>query len=71
MCTTGRPRLGEVRSPCLVLVGAEDILTPPQQSIEIAERIPNARLVVLPRGGHSMMLEYSQDVLTQVGAFLD
>lgn len=66
-----RPQLGEVRSPCLVLVGAEDVLTPPQQSIEIAERIPNARLVVLPRGGHSMMLEYSQDVLTAVGAFLD
>ena len=59
-----------MRSPCLVLVGAEDVLTPPQQSIEIAERIPDAKLVILPRGGHGMMLEYSEDVLAQVRAFL-
>ena len=65
-----RLRLGEVSRPCLVLVGAEDVLTPPQQSIEIVEGIPGAKLVVLPRGGHSMVLEYTADVLTEVRAFL-
>lgn len=65
-----RPRLSEVKRPCLILVGAEDVLTPPQQSIEITELIANAKLVVLPRGGHSMMLEYTADVLTEVRSFL-
>jgi pimeloyl-ACP methyl ester carboxylesterase len=66
-----RPDLHQVRTPTTVLVGAEDILTPPSQSIEIAERIPGARLVVLPRGSHSMMLEYTPDVVAAVKAFLD
>ena len=60
-----------MRSPCLVLVGAEDVLTPPRQSIEIAERVPDAQLVVLPRGGHSMMIEYTQDEIAEIRAFLN
>src|SRR5262249_61998989 len=45
-----RPRLPAVRTPTLVLVGAEDVLTPVHQSVEIAELIPDARLMVLPPG---------------------
>ena len=38
-----------MQNQTLVLVGAEDVLTPPSQSIEISERMPNATLNVLPR----------------------
>lgn len=46
-----RDRLGAIDVPTLVLVGNEDICTPPYLSKELAARIPGAELVVLP-GGH-------------------
>jgi 3-oxoadipate enol-lactonase len=65
-----RPRLPEVTTPTMVLVGAEDVLTPVHQSVEIAELIPNARLKVLPRGGHGMAAEYVDDTVAAIRAFL-
>jgi 3-oxoadipate enol-lactonase len=66
-----RPHLGEVKAPVLIVVGAEDVLTPVHQSIEMAQLIPNARLVVLPRGGHGMLAEYQDDVVRVARHFLD
>ncbi|MGD9935583.1 MAG: alpha/beta fold hydrolase [Dehalococcoidia bacterium] len=65
-----RPNLHKVSAPALVLVGAEDILTPPFQSVEMAELMPNARLQVLPRGGHGLVAEYTDDVVGAIKAFL-
>jgi pimeloyl-ACP methyl ester carboxylesterase len=65
-----RPDLPRVTTPTLVLSGAEDILTPPSQSIEIARLIPDARLQLLPRGGHAMILEYPQDTVAALLAWL-
>lgn len=47
-------RLKDIRCPALVLVGKEDILTPVKFSLELAQGIPNAELVILERGGHSL-----------------
>ena len=63
-------RLGEITAPTLVLVGAEDIFTPPYYARELAERIPGARLQVLERGGHGMPIEYPQAVNEALLAFL-
>lgn len=49
-------RLGSIRVPTLVLVGKDDILTPPAFSKLLAKKIPRARLVVLA-GGHGFFLE--------------
>lgn len=65
-----RADLPKVDSPVLVLVGAEDVLTPVAQAVEIAELIPQARLTVLPRGGHAMVLEYPTDTLTALTEYL-
>jgi pimeloyl-ACP methyl ester carboxylesterase len=65
-----RPGLSSVRTPTLVLVGAEDVLTPVHQSAEIAALIPTARLTVLPRGGHAMVIEYLDDTVASIRAFL-
>jgi pimeloyl-ACP methyl ester carboxylesterase len=65
-----RPGLPSVKTPTLVLVGAEDILTPVHQSTEIAELIPGAHLVVLPRGGHAMLIEYLEDTVGAIKGFL-
>lgn len=47
-----RARLGEIRVPTLVIVAADDMVTPRFYSDELAARIPGAKLVVLPTGGH-------------------
>ena len=65
-----RPRLAEVRTPTLVLVGAEDVLTPVHQSVEMASLIPGARLTVLPRGGHAMVVEYPDDTVGVIRNFV-
>jgi 3-oxoadipate enol-lactonase len=62
--------LATVATPTLVLVGAEDILTPPSQSIEIAEKLQNATLQILPRGSHVMFVEYTQRTARAVKNFL-
>lgn len=50
-------RLGRIRCPTLITVGAEDILVPPRFSHTLRERIPRAELVVLEGSGHGHFLE--------------
>lgn len=52
-----RDRLHEVAAPALVMVGAEDTETPLCYAQAIAERIPGARLVVVPGAGHLVNVE--------------
>ena len=52
-----RDRLGEITAPVQVIVGAEDIFTPPRFSEEIAAAIPGAGLTILPEVGHGMFWE--------------
>jgi len=44
-------RLGDIRCPTLVMVGAEDVATTPAKSRRLAAGIPGARLVELPGAG--------------------
>lgn len=46
----------------LVLVGAQDLLTPAEHSRMLVKAIPGAELEVLDPGGHLVMLERSDDV---------
>ncbi len=64
-----RAYLDKITVPTLVLIGAEDILTPVHQSAEMAGLIPNAQLSVLPRGSHNMVVEYQDDVAREIRAF--
>lgn len=63
-------RLERIAAPTLVLVGAEDILTPPYESSELARRIPGAEMQVLPRGGHGFNAEFPAEFNRAVAAFL-
>lgn len=56
--------------PALVLVGASDLFTPPVAGRKLAKRLPKAELVQHPRGSHYMLIEYPQDLLAQLEAFL-
>jgi pimeloyl-ACP methyl ester carboxylesterase len=63
--------LGEITVPTLVVVGEEDVATPPPKAERIAARIPNAELVVLPRAGHTSTVEEPKAVNAALEAFLD
>ena len=54
--------LDTITVPALVVVGEEDVLTPPKDARLLAERIPGARLEVVARAGHLSSLEQPQVV---------
>lgn len=63
-------RLSEVTAPTLVLVGNQDILTPRGDSEEIAERMPNAELVVISGAAHGFMVEHASTFNRVLSDFL-
>ncbi len=63
-------RVASIAASTLVLVGAEDILTPVYYARELAERIPGAELRVLERGGHCVLWEYPEEALAALLSFL-
>jgi pimeloyl-ACP methyl ester carboxylesterase len=48
--------------PVLVVCGNEDLLTPVEHSEAICDALPNAEMVVVPNGGHVVLLEHSEAV---------
>ena len=56
--------------PALVLVGAEDVITPESDARAIVDGMPNARLVVLPEAGHLSPLETPGAFASAVGEFV-
>jgi pimeloyl-ACP methyl ester carboxylesterase len=59
-----------INAPTLVIVGADDLSTPPHKSVRIAERIPGARLEQIADCGHSSTLEQPVAVTTLLRNFL-
>jgi pimeloyl-ACP methyl ester carboxylesterase len=65
-----RETLPTIAVPTLVLVGAEDALTPPPEAATMAAAIPRARLDVIPAAGHLANLENPGAVNAALSAFL-
>ena len=65
-----RQRLGRIAAPTLVLVGADDPVTPPTMAEDIRSRIPGAELTVLPKVAHLMPVERPEAVGAHLAAFL-
>ena len=54
--------LPHIAVPTLVIGGTADLVTPPSESRRIAGLVPGARLELLERGGHMLMLERTEAV---------
>jgi len=65
-----RSRLKDISRPTLVLVGEEDIMATPSQSRVLAEGIPGAEMVVLPKLGHFLTSEDPKAFADCVDRFL-
>jgi 3-oxoadipate enol-lactonase len=64
-------RLREIKSPALVIVGAEDVSTTPEQSEHIVAHMANARLAIIADAGHMSATEQPQAVATEMRNFLN
>lgn len=62
-------RLGDIAVPTLVIVGAEDKLTPPDEARAIAAEIPDAELVIVPQAGHLVNIEAPEHFNAEVTRF--
>ena len=63
-------RLRGIEHPTLVLCGRHDQLTPPKLHRELADELPNARLVTLGHGAHLVIAECAERFNATVLQFL-
>ncbi len=64
-------RLPDIRSPALVLNGADDVICVPANAFVLGGRIPGAWVIQVPGGGHGMMYQYPEQFERIVTFFLD
>lgn len=62
--------LGKISLPTLVLVGDEDMATPPPMAERICKAIPGALQVLIPRAGHSCTIENPDGINAALDTFL-
>jgi 3-oxoadipate enol-lactonase len=65
-----RPGLASITCPTLVVVGADDALTPPSAAETLRQGIAGAQLVVVPDAGHMSNLEQPVAFALAVWSFL-
>ncbi len=63
-------KLGAIKTPTLVVVGAEDTGTPPAASQAIAAAIPGARLEIIPQASHQLVIEQAESFTRLLRDFL-
>jgi len=68
--------IARIALPTLIVCGEDDALTPVKYSRYMKEKIPNAKLVIIPDAGHSVMLEKPEELnaalrwfISELGAF--
>ncbi len=71
MRVDSRPMLGGIGVPTLLIVGAEDTVTPPSESEAMQSAIPGSQLAVIPSAGHLSNLENPEAYEAALLAFLD
>ena len=64
------PHIPAIQSPTLVISGNEDIIIPVQNSHNLAQRIPNARLEIVEGAGHAFFIERAGEFNQTVLEFL-
>jgi 3-oxoadipate enol-lactonase/4-carboxymuconolactone decarboxylase len=66
-----RPGLASIRTPTLVIAGADDPATPPAMAEDLRASIPDAELIVLPRARHMLAIEFDGAATPYLASFLE
>ena len=64
-------RVGELTLPTLVITGDDDRIVPTEQSLQLADALPNAALVLIPQCGHLPHEEHPDLFMQAVTDFLE
>ena len=64
-------RLPQIGVPTLVITGKEDGLVPPENSVTLSRRIPNAELLILSNASHLFNIERPQTTVESVTGFIN
>ncbi len=54
------PRLREITHPVLVASGSHDLIIPTVNAFVLAQRLPNAQLMLYPDSGHGFLFQYHE-----------
>lgn len=65
-----RPLLATISVPTVVVVGADDVITPPAEAQALAKGIPRARLHVIAAAGHMAPVEQPDAVASALAELL-
>jgi pimeloyl-ACP methyl ester carboxylesterase len=66
-----RPLLPSIAVPTLVVVGAADVITPPEHAAKLCKAIPHARYAEITGCGHLSSLEKPEIVTRELSRLLD
>ncbi|WP_428568737.1 alpha/beta fold hydrolase [Ramlibacter sp.] len=62
--------LSRVHQPVLVANGDSDRMVPSKNTRDLAQRLPNAELILYPDSGHGAVFQFHADFVPKVLAFL-
>ncbi len=62
--------LPRIAAPTLAITGEQDRIVPPEQARQIAQQVPNAKLVTIPNSGHMVMIEQPTPYKAAINGFL-
>ena len=63
--------LGKIRQPVFVANGDDDRMVASSHSVDLARRIPNAKLTIYPDSGHGGVFQYHREFVPAVLEFLE
>ncbi|MCS7152838.1 MAG: alpha/beta hydrolase [Bacteroidia bacterium] len=66
----GRPFLGSIRVPTLVIGGTADLIVPVHHSHFLAEKIPNAQLILYSNAGHALIFTHRRPFVRDIHRFI-
>ena len=63
-------RLGKLTVPTLALVGTDDVVLQPANSMVLSHIVPHATLLEIKDAGHAMMYQYPRQLADRIDAFI-
>jgi pimeloyl-ACP methyl ester carboxylesterase len=64
-------KVGEIKVPCLILVGKADKLTPVKYQKYFNKHIDDSKLVIINKAGHAVMIEQPSRINHEIESFIE